>query len=118
MHKIPTPNPEFYYELAINPELDAEGMVTPQYKLDVGSKETVFVIPGKIGLIQFKSKDKFRAGIMSHEALHCATSYLRLFDENKLKLSDEIDDNEEELAYLVGWFTSELTQFYYSVLDK
>jgi len=101
-------------------------MVTPMYKLDVGSVDAITklgnegigkLIPGRIGLIQFKSSEQFRSGIMAHEAVHCATIYMRLLEKEQLKLStDNIDDNEERLAWLIGWFTARITNYYYEFI--
>lgn len=52
-----------------------------------------------IGTVLFY-KDLLRSSVISHEAVHMATSYLRITDQ--LKLSDQIDDDEEKLAYCVG----------------
>lgn len=72
---------------------------------------------GSIGLVQFRDDDNFRAGIIGHEAVHCATTYMRLFEKDKLLLSDEIDENEERLAWVIGWFTKEITNFYYDIVN-
>jgi len=50
--------------------------------------------------------------------MHCATAYMRIFEEDKLVLGDECDDNEERLAWLVGWFCKEITNYYYDVICK
>jgi hypothetical protein len=46
------------------------------------------------------------AGIIAHEALHIATSYLRL--KGLLKLGEDIDDDEEALAYTLGTVMSQI----------
>ena len=53
----------------------------------------------KIGTVLFY-KDLLGSEVISHEAVHMATSYLRHTKE--LKLSDQIDDDEEKLAYCIG----------------
>lgn len=46
------------------------------------------------------------AGIIAHEALHIAISYLRL--KGLLKLGEDIDDDEETLAYTLGTVMSQI----------
>ena|GEM_PF-6580890 len=124
--KIKSPDDNFYFDIVVNPDLECEAMVTPMYKLDVGSVDAITklgdegivkLIPGRIGLIQFKSSEQFRSGIMAHEAVHCATAYMRIFEEECLKLDPEdCDDNEERLAWLIGWFTARITNYYYEFI--
>jgi hypothetical protein len=48
---------------------------------------------------------------ISHEAVHMATSYLRLI--NQLKLTDQIDENEEKLAYCISGCTRQIVDNLY-----
>jgi hypothetical protein len=50
---------------------------------------------------------------ISHEAVHMATSYLRL--KNELLLTDQIDDNEEKLAYCIGSCTRQIVDNLYKL---
>lgn len=109
-----TPNHDYFFEIKVNPDLDSTAMVSPIYTIT----ENLKVKKGSIGLIQFQTEDDFRSGVICHEAVHCATAYMRLFEEDKLFLDDECDDNEERLAYLVGWFGKEITNYYYDVVCK
>ncbi|MEN6552837.1 MAG: hypothetical protein ABFC34_08115 [Methanobacterium sp.] len=72
-------------------ENDTLAQVSPCYILDY---ETNKPKPGRIGEIIFRSEDDFRAGIMSHEAVHCATSYCRLFEPESLEISENGEVNE------------------------
>jgi len=115
---IKTPDEKYYFTITINPNLreeeNADAMVSPIYKLDVGSSEVIKVVPGRIGHIQFKDETCFTSGVIAHEATHCATNYMRLFEPDKFKLDEEsCDDNEERLAWLIGWFTKELANYFY-----
>lgn len=116
--RINTPDDDFYFNIVVNGDLeDADAMVSPMYRLDVGSSDVIKVIPGSIGLIQFKDKECFTSGVIAHEAVHCATAYMRIFEEECLKLDPEdCDDNEERLAWLIGWFTARITNYYYEFI--
>lgn len=52
----------------------------------------------KIGDVLF-DRDHLSIDVISHEAVHMATSYLRFLE--RLKLSEQIDEDEERLAYCV-----------------
>ncbi len=71
-----------------------------------------WVIAPKIGTVLFH-KNRLGSSVISHEAVHMATSYLRI--TNKLQLSDEIDDEEEKLAYCVGSCTRQIVDTWYRV---
>lgn len=47
------------------------------------------------------TKEKLDSEIVAHEAVHMATSYMRR-RRWRLRLTSEIDDHEERLAYLIG----------------
>ncbi|WP_138503394.1 hypothetical protein [Nostoc sp. PA-18-2419] len=53
----------------------------------------------KVGNVLFY-KECLGSECISHEAVHMATSYLRLIQQ--LQLTDQIDENEEKLAYCIG----------------
>lgn len=82
------------------------------YRFDYDKEKDEFysICKPKIGNVLFR-KDYLNLEVISHEAVHLATNYLRLI--KKLNLGDEIDENEELLAYCVGGMTQELiTNFY------
>lgn len=112
MDKISTPNKGYYFNIGVNPNLeDADAMVSPCYKLNL---DTMKPKPGFIGQIYFKDKSCFTSGVIAHEALHCATAYLRIFEPEKVQLNvEDCDKNEERLAWLTGWFAKEITNYYY-----
>jgi hypothetical protein len=56
-------------------------------------------------------KDLLGSEVISHEAVHMATSYLRFI--NQLKLSDQIDADEEKLAYCAGSCTRQIVDSLY-----
>ncbi|BDA74340.1 hypothetical protein CAL7716_085060 [Calothrix sp. PCC 7716] len=66
----------------------------------------------KIGTVLFY-KDLLGSETISHEAVHMATSYLRILDQ--LKLSNQIDENEEKLAYCIGSCTRQIVDNLYKL---
>lgn len=66
----------------------------------------------KIGNVLFY-KDCLGSECISHEAVHMATSYLRIL--NQLRLSDQIDEDEEKLAYCVGSCTRQIVDNLYKL---
>lgn len=66
----------------------------------------------KIGNVLFY-KDCLGSECISHEAVHMATSYLRILDQ--LKLSDQIDEDEEKLAYCIGACTRQIVDSLYKL---
>ena len=50
---------------------------------------------------------------ITHESVHLATSYLRVID--RLKLNDQIDNDEELLAYCVGSCTRQIVDRLYKL---
>lgn len=89
------------------------------YKFDYKEEtdEYYSICKPKIGDALFR-KDYLTLEVVSHEAVHLTTNYLRLL--KKLNLGEEIDDNEEMFAYCVGAITQELmNKFYkYGVFDE
>ena len=51
--------------------------------------------------------------IICHESVHIATSFLRIF--NKLNLSNQIDTDEEMLAYSVGLVSKQIVNKLYQL---
>lgn len=70
------------------------------------------VLAPKIGNVLFY-KDCLGSECISHEAVHMATSYLRI--TGQLKLSDEIDEDEEKLAYCIGACTRQIVDNLYKL---
>jgi hypothetical protein len=125
MNRIYTPDKDYFFKIKVNNPIvdsvdgttefpDALAMVSPFRRLKLGSDGEYHLKKGCIGLIQFKSKDLFKASIISHEAVHCATAYCRYFEPETLNLSQEdIDENEEKFADIVMHFTNKITDYYY-----
>lgn len=66
----------------------------------------------KIGDVLFY-KDCLGSECISHEAVHMATNYLRF--KNQLLLTDQIDENEEKLAYCIGSCTRQIVDNLYKL---
>lgn len=66
----------------------------------------------KIGDVLF-CKEILGSECISHEAVHMATSYLRL--TNQLILTSQIDENEEKLAYCIGSCTRQIVDNLYKL---
>jgi hypothetical protein len=122
--RIETPDPDYYFDInvveMVEDQVDGTShpltlaMVSPTHRINLDDNS---IVKGSIGLIQFRDDDNFRAGIIGHEAVHCALDYIRNFEEEYFELDIEgCDDNEERLAWLVGWFTKEITNFYYDIV--
>lgn len=118
--RIETPNPDYYFDINVVEMIEDHvdktshpstlAMVSPSHVIIEDDQ----IQKGSIGLIQFRDDDNFRAGIISHVAVHCALNYIRVFEPENFKLNiEDCDDNEERLAWLIGWFTKEITNFYY-----
>lgn len=117
--KILCPNKKYWFDVEVSPLKDALAQVSPIYTLKPPGYD---VKPGSIGIIKFHDADCFSAEILSHEAVHCATTYIRLFEtekfeNDKFSLIDEINDNEECLAYHVGYFAQQLTDYFYKYIN-
>jgi hypothetical protein len=121
--KIETPDPDYYFDINVVEMVECHvdrasypttlAMVSPNYTIMEDDK----IQKGSIGLIQFRDDDNFRSGIISHEAAHCALAFIRIFESKILSLDPvDCDDNEERLAWLIGWFTKEISNFYYDVV--
>lgn len=68
-----------------------------------------------IGNVLFH-KSFINTDVLAHEAVHMTTNWLRTI--NKLKLNDEIDEEEELLAYGVGNIVNQLTTGIFDILRK
>ncbi|HYW17716.1 MAG TPA: hypothetical protein VE956_00130 [Nodularia sp. (in: cyanobacteria)] len=66
----------------------------------------------KIGNVLF-CKEILGSECISHEAVHMATSYLRLTQQ--LQLTGQIDENEEKLAYCIGSCTRQIVDNLYKL---
>lgn len=114
-----TPNENHFFIIKINPELDAIARVSPIFKCDYDNDDNMIVTSEFIGYIEFKDEDNFRAGYIAHEALHCATTFIRLFGSHSLELNPEdIDDDEEYFANIVEYFAREITNYYWDIVKK
>ncbi len=71
-----------------------------------------WIVARKIGDVLFY-KDCLGSECVSHEAVHMATSYLRVV--RQLKLTDQIDENEEKLAYCIGSCTRQIVDDLYKL---
>lgn len=90
-------------------------VVMPQMRIKFpkkgkGSKKGI--VHPSLGYVLF-SKTQLRAEEIAHEAVHMATNYLRIMNPKSLVLSDECDDNEEDLAYAVGHCANALVKGLY-----
>jgi hypothetical protein len=74
--------------------------------------EGIWITAPKIGDVLFY-KDCLGSESISHEAVHMATSYLRL--KNQLLLTDQIDEREEKLAYYIGSCTRQIVDNLYKL---
>ena len=70
----------------------------------------VIITAPKIGDVLFY-RGLLGSGVIAHESVHMATSFLRIF--NSLKLGDKIDDREENLAYCIGSCTRQIVDKLY-----
>lgn len=100
--RIYTPNKDYYAHLIIiNPVLQGDTLA------QVGSLFFEFRRPNSeersYRCYIFQVRGRVQSRDTSHEGVHCATNYMRLFEKDKLKLNDDCDDNEERLAWLVGF---------------
>lgn len=76
---------------------DYDAMTIPITRIKFQGDEEI-VVP-EIGVVLFH-ENAINIEAITHESVHVATSYLRA--KNQLKLSDEIDEGEERLAYCIG----------------
>lgn len=87
------------------------GLVVPKWIFHFDKEGQQHPAP-KVGDILLSNKH-LGVTVVAHEAVHAATSFLRLID--KLNLDDEIDDNEECFAHCVGSISK---QIYQKLYDK
>lgn len=73
-------------------------LTVPTWRERITSEGDRLIAP-KIGDVLFY-RDLLGSECICHESVHMGTSYLRVL--NLLHLSDQIDDNEEMLAYCIG----------------
>lgn len=113
------PDEQYYFEFYVNPDLeDCEAIVQPRYKV-WGDASGITLMPGRIGFVCFKGMDALRMGIISHEAVHCASTYMRVvMGYDRIVFKDEIDDYEEDFADLVYHFAKEMGVLYYDLLEE
>lgn len=76
----------------------------------IHDKDGNWIIAPKVGDVLFH-KELLGINAVTHEAVHAATCFLRILD--KLKLGDQIDDNEELLAYCVGSIAGQIVNRIY-----
>ena len=70
------------------------------------------IIRPKVGNIFFW-QGQLSVTVVCHEAVHAATSFLRLFQ--KLDLHDEIDESEELLAHCIGSLSKQIYNKLYAL---
>jgi hypothetical protein len=83
------------------------GLVVPSYRV---SRDNV--ISPKVGDILLW-QERLGVGLVSHEAVHAATSFLRIM--GNLRLGNQIDHDEESLAYTIGSVTKQIYSKLYSL---
>lgn len=97
---------EYLVRNNIEAESNCVGLVQPIDKVKYSKRGTKVKRSPKVGNILL-ILEHLDTNIVSHEALHASTSFLRMKD--RLELCDEgIDDNEECLAYTVGSLTKQI----------
>jgi len=104
------PNNEYYFGVYIDPELECDAKVSPACYLDLNTRRAK---PGSIGIIFFRNVDCMKCGVIAHEAIHLATTYIRSVTKDKVVLGPDIDAQEEILADYVGWFAARLGELYW-----
>jgi hypothetical protein len=75
-------------------------------------KDGVWIKAPKIGDVLFY-QGLLGSECITHEAVHMATSYLRISDS--LILGDQIDEHEEKLAYCIGSCTRQIVDNLYKL---
>ena len=111
-NRIYCPNKNYYFYISIDSSIEnCDAEVSPEYILDFDTNKPK---QGKIGYIRFKNIDCLKQGVISHESVHCSTTYMRLFDPKSLVLNDEINNSEEKLAWLIGYFAKEIVNWLYN----
>lgn len=70
------------------------------------------ILAPKLGDVLFY-RDCLGSSCVSHEAVHMSTSYLRRI--GRLKLDEQIDDDEELLAYCIGGCTRQIVDKCYAI---
>lgn len=88
-------------------------MVLPSVRYRI-SKSGQTIFHTQIGDAVFH-KGKLGSGLIAHECIHLATSYLRSFQRPVLALSDQIDDTEERLAYAASSCCRQLVDWLYEL---
>lgn len=68
-------------------------------------------LDNRLGLVLFLQMS-LTPEIIAHEAVHQATHFIRVNRISSLKLTEEIDEREETLAYTIG---NCVQQFYYNL---
>lgn len=79
----------------------ADAIVMPRDRKRYDRKRRSWCTMPKLGEVCFHL-NSLREHVIAHEAVHVASSTLRIFDgERSVNLGDSIGDREEQLAYLV-----------------
>lgn len=98
---------EYGYRLTRNEERIGgyTALTIPTWRERFDSSSKLWIIAPKIGDVLFH-KERLDITPITHESVHLATSFLRIL--SKLRLNDQIDDDEEMLAYCVGSLASQI----------
>jgi hypothetical protein len=103
-------SPKAMYEYARRVVADIENhqnewgaLTSPVWRICFENDEEM--VRPKIGNILLW-KGQLSVTVVCHEAVHAATCFLRL--SQKLKLTDQIDENEEMLAHCIGSLSTQI----------
>ena len=106
-------DPDYYFVLHVVTDLiDCKAKVCPKYVIDIDTGKPKH---GIIGDVYFKP-DSFKSGIIAHESLHMALTFIRIYKTPEL--SDDCDEDEEEIAMHTGWFAARLSEIYWGLQNE
>jgi hypothetical protein len=108
--KIECPDSKYYFNLIFKADQNIVAIVEPVYKIDL---ESMNPKPGCIGTITFRDVNDMRTGVIAHESLHLATTYMRIVLKKIPELGSEIDIVEEDLATFTQHFATSLGNIYW-----
>lgn len=87
-------------------------LTIPLWREKFDSKSKAWIVAPKIGDVLFH-KECLGMTVITHESVHLATSFLRVL--KILKLSEQIDESEEVLAYCIGSIARQIVEKLYQL---
>ena len=87
-------------------------LTIPLWRERLDRSNNAWIVAPKVGDVLFY-RERLGTSVITHESVHAATSFLRIL--KKLKLSDQIDNDEELLAYCVGSIASQIVNKLYEL---